>query len=214
MSNGNGHRWSKFWWADWENDPELRLCALASQAVWMRILCVMHRSEHRGSFVVAGKAPTDKQAAAILGLPLKEVAAALADLEANRVLNRVLNGVIVCPRMVRDTAASDAGRQHISKRWGQQNTTHPIRDPNRGNGEDPNRDPNSQIREEEKREDPPRNPPQGGTARRADRKPVFRNGFRALATQGPPLVVIDGTAQETEAFHAFHGELRRAIDGR
>ena len=47
--------WSKFFWNDWENDPALKLCSLAAQGLWMRMLCICAKGETRGWLLVSGR---------------------------------------------------------------------------------------------------------------------------------------------------------------
>lgn len=139
MSNGNGHRWSKFWWQDWQNDPALRMCSLAAQGLWMRLLCVMHEATPVGHLLVNGRQPTTRQVAALAASPEKEVALLLRELEEAGVYSRTDEGVIYSRRMVRDAAASDAGREHIAKRWDNSHPkAPPNRSPNRGATQKPN----------------------------------------------------------------------------
>jgi hypothetical protein len=106
----SSHRWSKFWWADYERDPALRGCSLASQGLWMRLLCFMHEGTPYGHLTVNGKVPSAKRIAAMVGKTEREIVACLIELEDAAVFNRTDQGVIQCRRMVRDKAASDAGR--------------------------------------------------------------------------------------------------------
>lgn len=111
MSNGN--RWSKFWWSDWQADPSLRLVSLAAQGLWMRLLCIAHEAEPYGHVLVSGRQPTAKELSEIIGRGTeKAISAALAELERENVFSRTGDGTIYCRRMVKDRAASDAGREH------------------------------------------------------------------------------------------------------
>ena len=67
MSNGNGHRWSKFWWRDHQGDAALRACSLAARGYWMEVLCIMHGATPVGHLLINGRSPNDKQMAAICG---------------------------------------------------------------------------------------------------------------------------------------------------
>ena len=51
----SGTIWSKFYWSDWETDPALRLCSLAAQGLWMRMLCVAASHDPIGYVAVAGR---------------------------------------------------------------------------------------------------------------------------------------------------------------
>jgi hypothetical protein len=113
MSNGNGHRWSKFWWRDHQGDAALRACSLAARGYWMEVLCIMHGATPVGHLLINGRSPTNRQMSAICGCSEKEVRAHTAELEAAGVFSRSPDGTIWCRRMVRDAAESEAGRS-----WG------------------------------------------------------------------------------------------------
>jgi hypothetical protein len=202
MSNGNGHRWSKFWWCDWQNDAALRMCSLAAQGLWMRVLCIMHEAEPIGHLTINGRPPTDRQLAALVGAPEKDVTQLRRELEEAGVSSVTSDGVTFSRRMVRDAAQSEEGREHIAKRW---RGSDPNTPPNRGayrspkskpNGEakrgpisNPIRDPITRSLEADLREEPPLGPPQkrGGHSR-AD-KPRFKAGiFQVIADEGMPSV--------------------------
>ena len=142
MSNGNGHRWSKFWWQDWKNDDALRGCSLAARGLWMGLLCIAHDAEPRGSVLVNGRIPSAKKLADIIGSTTeREVVKLLVELEAEGVFSRNPDGTIYSRRMVRDAAASEAGREHITKRWGGNGQeSHPNSPPIRGATSRPNRE--------------------------------------------------------------------------
>lgn len=103
-------RWSKFWWQDYERDPALRACSLASQGLWMRMLCFMHEAEPYGHLLINGRAPDAKRLAAMIGKSEREIKAALEELDDAGVFSRTDNDVIFSRRLVRDKAASDMGR--------------------------------------------------------------------------------------------------------
>jgi hypothetical protein len=133
----NGHRWSKWWWADHRGDPAVRMCGLAARGLWIELQALMFPS---GYLLVNDKQPTARQIAGLVGAALKEIEQLLAELEAAGVFSRTAAGTIYCRRMVRDAAASDAGREHIAKRW---NRGDPNSPPNRGPNREANRDPTS-----------------------------------------------------------------------
>lgn len=150
MSNGNGHRWSKFWWQDWMRDEGLRSCGFAAQGLWMRMLCIAHEAEPCGHVLINGKPPSLKKLASMGSTTEKEVAKLLAELEHEGVFSRTEEGTIYSRRMVRDSAASDAGREHIAKRWKDERPTSP---PNRGGNRDATSRPNWEAYS------PPNSPP-------------------------------------------------------
>jgi hypothetical protein len=114
MSN---HRYSKFWWQDWQRDGALRMCSLAARGLWMDILCLAHDGIPTGHVTVNGKAPSNRQLAAIVGATEKEAVKLLAELEDAGVFSRTEDGVIFSRRMVRDAALSIEGEKNANKRW-------------------------------------------------------------------------------------------------
>ena len=110
MSAPKAMRWSKFWWQDYERDPALRACSLASQGLWMRLLCLMHEATPYGHLVINGRVPDAKRIAAMIGKPEREVAAALSELEELGVFSRTSEAIIYCRRMVRDNELVDCGK--------------------------------------------------------------------------------------------------------
>ena len=153
MSNGNGHRWSKFWWRDHQGDAALRMCSLAARGLWMELLCLAHEATPVGHVLVNGKPPTIQQLASIIGVSTKEVAKLLVELEDAGVFSRADDGTIYSRRMVKDAAASEEGREHIAKRWNGKNTDPPNRGANRVPDSQPTRKPNGEAKS------PPSSPP-------------------------------------------------------
>ena len=149
MSNGNGHRWSKFWWQDWQNDKALQSCSMAARGLWIELLGIAHGSERVGYVLVNGQPPDTEQLADMLGkVTAKEIARLLAELERLRIFSRDDDGIIYSRRMVKDAAASEAGRENVTKRWtGNGKSPHPNRVPNtppiRGATRDPMATPTS-----------------------------------------------------------------------
>jgi len=150
MSNGNGHRWSKFWWQDWQNDQDLKLCSLAAQGLWMRMLCIMH--DNGGYLLLGGEPPDETQLARLIGAHWREVKTLLAELLRRQVCSKNASGVIYSRRMCRDLEASLKGQEFAEKRWKGQKTPHR---PNGGaNGEakgEPTPTPNARSLEAEER---------------------------------------------------------------
>lgn len=147
MSN---HRYSKFWWQDWQNDPALRVCSLAAQGLWIRLLCVMHDANPTGHLTINGKQPSSRQIAALVGAPEREVVNLVRELEDATVFSRTDTGVIFSRRMVRDAAKSEEGAHYISKRWGNRNgTSTPHKEPNTPPNRGSNGAPTTQYSESE-----------------------------------------------------------------
>jgi hypothetical protein len=96
------HPWMKFYPSAWRSDPALRMCSIMARGVWIEMICIMHEAVPRGSLLINGKAPNDRQIAGNCGCSTKEVSAAIAELEEAGVLSRDEQGVIFSRRMKRD----------------------------------------------------------------------------------------------------------------
>ncbi len=94
--------WLKFYPSDWRADPALRMCSLAARGLWMEMLCLMHEAEDYGSLLINGNEVTDKQLAALCGVPLREVKSHIKELESAGVFSRDDKGTVYSRRMKRD----------------------------------------------------------------------------------------------------------------
>lgn len=107
--------WSKFFWSDWESDQGLRLCSLAAQGLWMRMLCVCAKHEPKGYLCINGH-PLDVDAIARLaGVAETEAENLLLELDRNGVFSRDRKGRIYSRRMVKDDKRSKEGRKHKNR---------------------------------------------------------------------------------------------------
>ena len=107
--------WSKFFWNDWENDPALRLCSLAAQGLWMRLLCIAAKSNPTGFVAVAGRPCASTDIARLSGVSEQEVESLLGELSRNGVFSRDAQCRIYCRRMVRDNRKRQKLRQNGAK---------------------------------------------------------------------------------------------------
>lgn len=108
--------WSTFFWADWANDPDLKLCSLAAQGLWMRMLTVCAMSSPRGYFVASGnKPPTPDEVVLLLGRPWSEVEPLIAELDRNHVFSRDRRSRIYNRRMVKDALKASDNRENGKK---------------------------------------------------------------------------------------------------
>lgn len=133
--------WMKWYPADWRQEPCLRMCSRAARSFWMDLLGLMHDAEPYGHLLVKGKAPSDKQIAAILGDTAKDASKWIGELEEAGVFSRTEDGTIYSRRMVRDAERSEEGKKWIGKRWA---TDDPNRGPNRGATPEPTENPITQ----------------------------------------------------------------------
>ena len=131
------HRWMKFWPQDFENDPALRICSLAAQGLWIRMICRMHEGTPHGHLTIGVQAMTAEHLAKLTGAHVDEIVALLAELRTTGVLSETAEGLIFSRRMVRDAEQSEAGREAADRRWKQERERkgnlngHPISPPNR-----------------------------------------------------------------------------------
>ncbi|KFL87912.1 hypothetical protein AmDm5_1914 [Acetobacter malorum] len=102
-------RWSKFWWQDYERDPALRLCSLAAQGLWMRLLCLMHEAEPYGHLCINHRPLHTRQLAQMLGVSDRQIQRLMAELREAGVYSTTSEGAVFCRRLLRDKAASDLG---------------------------------------------------------------------------------------------------------
>jgi hypothetical protein len=103
--------WFKFNPADYESDLDLLGCSLAAQGLWMRLLCLMHRSEPYGHLVQQGRACSARQIATLVRKTEAQIIPLLRELEAAAVFDRNESGVIFSRRMVRDFQARERQSQ-------------------------------------------------------------------------------------------------------
>ena len=108
-----GTVWSKFFWADWESDEALRLCSLASQGLWMRMLCLAAKADPIGYVTVNGRPLGVTDIARLAGVTETECESLLSELDQNGVFSRTRNGTIYSRRMMRD-----AKRRQIAQKNG------------------------------------------------------------------------------------------------
>jgi len=94
--------WSKFYWADWRSDTNLRMCSLGARGLWMELLGIMHDSSEYGHLLINGKAPTDQQLAVMCGATVGELRKCRAELQGAGVPGINKDGTWFSRRMVRD----------------------------------------------------------------------------------------------------------------
>lgn len=107
--------WAKFYWSDWASDPALRLCSLAAQGLWMRMLCIAAESDPTGYVTVNGRPLGVTDIARLAGVTETECESLLAELDRNGVFSRTRNGAIYSRRMVRDMKTAKNNRENGKK---------------------------------------------------------------------------------------------------
>jgi len=98
---------SKFFWRDYESDTLLKLCSLAAQGMWMRLLCIAAQSSEYGYVIMAGRNPTALDIAKTTGATESEVAELIAELERNHIFSRDRRGVIYSRRMINESKSRE-----------------------------------------------------------------------------------------------------------
>lgn len=107
-----GTLWTKWYWSDWANDPALRLCSLAAQGMWMRMLCIAAEADPIGYVTVNGRPLDGQDLARIAGVSVPEAETLLAELDRNGVFSRDRNGTCYSRRMIRDAKRAKISRKN------------------------------------------------------------------------------------------------------
>lgn len=108
-----GTVWTKFFWSDWESDPSLRMCSLAAQGLWMRMLCVA--SSNDGYVRVNGRGLEVSDIARLAGETPDATLDLLEELDRNGVYSKNRKGVIFSRRMIRDIKTAKKNSKNGSK---------------------------------------------------------------------------------------------------
>ena len=122
----SGTVWTKFYWADWESDPALRLCSLGAQGLWMRMLCIAAAHDPIGYVAVAGRGLDETALARMTGCSGSEVSALLGELDRNGVFSRDRQKRIYSRRMVADAKAASIARKNGRKGGNPSLRTHTV----------------------------------------------------------------------------------------
>ena len=113
----SGLPWDKFFWSDYASDPPLKICSLAAQGLWMRMLCIAAEHEPKGYVAVNGEGLGSDEIAALVGQRIDVVEPLLAELERRGVFNRDRRGWIYSRRMIKDAKKrrnlSEAGKKGV-----------------------------------------------------------------------------------------------------
>ena len=112
MSAAKQQPWLKWYPADWRAHTKLKMCSLSARGLWVEMLGVMHEAEPYGHLLIDGTKPSLGDLAAIIGRPVKEVAAAYAELQHKGVFSLTDDGTPYSRKMVRDKAKADENRSN------------------------------------------------------------------------------------------------------
>ncbi len=84
------------------SNTALRSCSVIARGMWIDMLCLMHDGSPYGYLRTGRKDILPPILRGILGLTLEDTLKGLQELEDANVFSRDENGVIYCPRMIRD----------------------------------------------------------------------------------------------------------------
>jgi len=98
--------WTKFYWQDFDSDTVLRLCSLAAQGLWRRMLSLMAKSNKKGFLLENEKQMESKSLAKLVGVSVEEIEPLIGELEHYGVFSRDSLGVIYNRRMKRESELS------------------------------------------------------------------------------------------------------------
>ena len=90
---------TRWFFKDWENDEALRLCSLAAQGLWMRLLCICAAND--GYLLINGKPPSGAALARYIGEMPAVVRRLVQELDDAGVFSRTSETIIFNRRMVR-----------------------------------------------------------------------------------------------------------------
>lgn len=181
--------WSKFFWSDWEADQGLRLCSLAAQGLWMRMLCVCAKSDTKGFLAINGNQLGPEDVAKLCAISPGEAEVLMEELSRNGVFSRDRRGWIYSRRMTREVKKSATGKKFANKRWSQA-------DDNTGEKTLPNGYPNGpptthipEARSQKEDSEAKASAADGGAGPPADEdfaKQLFDRGVQFLGKHGTP----------------------------
>lgn len=116
--------WSKFFWSDYDADEGLRMCSLAAQGLWMRMLCLMARASPKGELRVGGEPCSVSDLSRAVGESEGTVAGLLGELERRGVFSTTRAGVIFSRRLRKDAEISrkraKSGAKGAAARYGKE----------------------------------------------------------------------------------------------
>lgn len=103
----------QFYPADWRKDPQLQMCRMSTQGIWMNLLCLMWEAEIEGE--IAG---TKEELRRAVGCDEKEFEGFFEDIEKHKfgdVTNCNGNVTLICRRMKKAFLARESGNLRVKK---------------------------------------------------------------------------------------------------
>jgi len=107
---------------DWMSDESVRCCSIAARGLWIDLLCLMHKNEHRGYLSRPNGTPySTEQIANMAGICQDFAINLLSELVDNGAASKTDDGIIYNRRMVRETnlsrVRSQSGRLGGLAKW-------------------------------------------------------------------------------------------------
>jgi len=102
--------WFKFFPTEWMADAKLRSCKLSTRGFLLELMCLMHQSPKPGYLLIGQNVPSLYTISVVISTPIPTVKRHVKSLLENGVIIED-DGVLVCPRMVRDYALRETRRE-------------------------------------------------------------------------------------------------------
>lgn len=118
--------WIKYYPADWQAEPTLRTCSLASKGLWIEMLGLMAHSVRHG-YLCKMNSPEPmppEDLAKMLGQSVDEIMRLLHELEGNGVFSRTTDGLIYSRRLLKDAKIRKRNCRYKSKQRQNETITH------------------------------------------------------------------------------------------
>jgi hypothetical protein len=118
--------WIKYYPSDWQAEPTLRTCSLASKGLWIEMLGLMAHSVRHGYLCKMNSLDPmpPEDLAKFIAQPLDEIMRLLQELEGNGVFSRTCDGLIYSRRLLKDAKARKRNCKYTFKRRQNETITH------------------------------------------------------------------------------------------
>lgn len=118
--------WIKFYPADWQAEPTLRTCSLASKGLWIEMLGFMAHSVRHGYLckVNSSEPMPPEDLGKILGQPIDEIKRLIQELEDNGVFSKTGDGLIYSRRLLKDAKIRKRNCRYKSNQRENETITH------------------------------------------------------------------------------------------
>jgi hypothetical protein len=118
--------WIKYYPSDWQAEPTLRTCSLASKGLWIEMLGLMAHSVRHGYLCKMNSLDPmpPEDLAKFIAQPVDEIMRLLQELEGNGVFSRTCDGLIYSRRLLKDAKARKRNCKYNFKRRQNETTTH------------------------------------------------------------------------------------------